>query len=133
MNSKVLVEIEKLRKDYGLMISDEFAKFMSEIEEFAYAGVEFQIGQMELEFNSFIVCSDDELYSSLLMWYVFNKERLSEYLIFAFGGFNDEFAIKAKGEDIGKIYHIETNEDEKEIEYICESFNRFIEILKENK
>ena len=67
------------------------------------------------------------------MWYVFNKEQLTDYLIFAFGGFNDEFAIKVKGEDIGKIYHIESNEDEKEIEYICESFNRFVEILKENK
>ena len=133
MNNKILEEIVELRNDYGLIIPIEFAEFISNVEKFEYAGVEFQIGQMELEFNSFIVCSDDELYSSLLMWYVFNKEQLADYLIFAFGGFNDEFAIKAKGEDIGKIYHIETNEDEQEIEYICESFNRFIEILKDNK
>ena len=133
MNNKILEEIGELRNDYGLIIPNEFAEFISNVEKFEYAGVEFQINNLQLEFNSFIKCENAELYNSLLMWYVFNKERLSEYLIFAFGGFNDEFAIKTKGEEIGKIYHIETNEDEKEIEYICESFNRFIEILKENK
>lgn len=133
MNNNVLIEIEKLRIDYGLIIPKEFAEFISNVNKFEYAGVEIQIEQLQFEFNSFIVCENDELYNSLLKWYVLNNDELSEYLVFAFGGYNDSFAIKAKGANIGKIYHIEFNEDKKIIKNICESFNRFIEILKENR
>lgn len=111
-SSRIIQEINTLQDSYGMTIPESFIRFLKERNKFDFSGKEIAYPNGELEFNSFLLSKTNDIQDSILKWYILGCEGREDFLTFAFGGGNDEIAIKVLGGDLGGIYHIYHKNDE---------------------
>lgn len=127
----VVSDLLTLRRDFSMVISDEFIDFIKNRKKFDYAGQIVNYGNYEAEFNNFLLSETNDIQDSILKWYILSNDERKEYLTFAFGGNNDEFAIKVSGDNLGGIYHIfNRTEDELQINFMFKNWKEFVKELQ---
>lgn len=127
-------EIILLKDKFKLQIPNEFVDFMMSDECKSIHNIPITIEDGEYTIGSFITVDEKMSGGDLYMRYVMCPDEVADYLAFACGFDNDEFSIKAKGDHLGKIYHID-NPDEEEIRIrkIFDTFKDFLKYIKGKK
>ena len=126
-------EILQLHQKFKLEIPDTFSTFIVECNKMPLP-VSIVIDGVTVEIASFILTDDEYTESDLYYHYVMGADETRDYLAFAYGFGNDEFAIKVKGDLVGGIYYIDNlSEGTKRIRKICDSFQQFEKKIKEVK
>ena len=130
----ILKKISKLRKEYKMYIPSDYEKFIKKTGCLDYSGSVIKSGKFEIELNHFLTVDSENPSSDVLRWYSYAKNFRSDYLTFAMGFWNEEFAIKVYGDNLGSIYYIDQNDDENIIiEKLFDNFKEFKSQLKPAK
>lgn len=119
--------INKLKKEFDLVIPEDYVDFVKGIDMFQYSWDIIEVGEEEIEINHFLGYDVDVTSRDLYKWYLFADSERLDYLTFAMGFGNEEFAIKVKGDNLGEVALIAPDQDGNiEIKKICNNFSEFI-------
>ena len=131
---KILKKILELKDQYNMCIPSDYIEFIKDTQFFDYSGSVIKSGKFEIELNHFLTVDSENPSRDVLDWYGFAKDERIDYLTIAMGPWNEEFAIKVYGDNLGSIYYIDQNDDENIIiEKLFDNFKEFKDQLKPAK
>ena len=120
--------IKKIQEKYGVEIPKEYNDFILKTDMFDYYNKKINIQNQEYEIGHFLKTGDSS--TDLYEWYLLRDPKYKDYLTIAFCIYDEEIAIKVKGEDKGKIVLLIGEDETEEVEYnIIEIANNFTEFL----
>lgn len=120
--------IKKIQEKYGVEIPKEYNDFILKTDMFDYYNKKINIQNQEYEIGHFLKTGDSS--TDLYEWYLLRDPMYKDYLTIAFCIYDEEIAIKVKGEDKGKIVLLIGEDETEEVEYnIIEIANNFTEFL----
>lgn len=138
--------VEKLKLKYNIEIPKKYDDFILKTDSMEYSGKKFKVKissdnnffkniydkEVEFEINHFLKESE---YSSadLFDWHLLKESEWKDYLTIAFCIYDEEIAIKVRGNDKGKIVLItpEHFDDDcpREIIEIADNFTDFLNMI----
>ena len=125
--------VKKVQKKYDIKLPKESKKFISKTKMFDYSGTTFNVKNKEYEINHFLKkgkSSSQDLFS----WHSLRVPKYKDYLTIAFCIYDEEIAIKVKGENAGKVVLMLPNNDAEEVTYkivgIADNFAKFLDMIK---
>jgi len=128
--------IKKIEDKYKIEIPKAYKNFILKTEMHDYYGKKFNIDNQDYQIGHFL--KKGESSTDLFEWYLLRDPEYKDYLTIAFCIYDEEIAIKVRGENKGKVVlmiinddeHIEEFEDEtEEVSYkiidIADNFTEF--------
>lgn len=126
----IIEELEKLKEEYSLIIPPEYIEYISKCNDyFEYAFNEFEANGVKYEFNNFLFASN-EVCTDIYKWNKLNNVT-DGYLSIATGANGESFCIKTKGDDLGSIYALYSDDEGYDIKVkIFKTFTQFLEAIR---
>ena len=127
-------ELKTLKEKYGITVCDEYAIFIQNTDMFDYTGKVIKVQNIDYEINHFLKKSDSSS-EDLRTWYLLLEPEQKDYLTIAFCIYDEEIAIKVKGDELGKVVlilrpHDDDTDDAIKIYEIAESFSDFLKMIQ---
>ena len=127
-------ELKILKEKYGITVCDEYAAFITNTNMFDYTGKIINVQNVDYEINHFLKKSDSSS-ADLRTWYLLLEPEQKDYLTIAFCIYDEEIAIKVKGDELGKVVlilrsHDDDQEDATKIYDIAENFSDFLKMIQ---
>ena len=102
--------IKKIEDKYKIEIPKEYKDFILKTEMHDYYGKKFNIDNQEYEIGHFLKTGESS--TDLFEWYMLRDPEYKDYLTIAFCVYDEEIAIKVRGENKGKVVLMIINDDE---------------------
>ena len=102
--------VEKLHKKYSIEIPKEYNDFILKTEMDDYYGKKIKLNDKEYEIGHFLKTGESS--TDLFEWYLLRDPKYKDYLTIAFCIYDEEIAIKVRGENKGKVVLMIINDDE---------------------
>lgn len=102
----ILKELNYLKTHYKMTLPEEYEKFVKDIQPNQYAGSTIKANGIEMELGYFLLVDEENIAEDIHGWYGLADEEREDYLTIAMNIWQEEIAIKVRGEDIGGIYYI---------------------------
>ena len=130
----VLNNILKLREKYAINIPDEYNDFILNTGMDDYYGKKIVLEDGEHTICHFLKESNEPS-TDLYNWYLLLDPEYKDYLTIAFCIYDEEIAIKVKGDHLGKVVLIvksdyEEDESARTVYDISKNFSGFLKIIK---
>ena len=120
--------IEKLQKKYDIEIPNEYNNFILRTEMHDYYGKKIKLNNQEYEIGHFLKTGDSSS-EDLYDWYLLRVPEYKDYLTIAFCIYEEEIAIKVRGENKGKVVLMIGEDETEEISYdiidLADNFTEF--------
>ena len=121
--------VRKIQDKYGIEIPKEYNKFILRTEMFDYSGKTFKVNNQEYEIGHFLKIGDSS--DDLFNWYLLRVPEYKDYLTIAFCIYDEQIAIKVKGENRGKVVLMMEEDETEDISYkIIDVADNFLDFLK---
>ena len=126
--------IIELRKKCKICIPDEYNEFILKTGTDDYYGKKIILKDGEHTICHFLKESN-EAALDLYKWYLLSELNFQDYLTIAFCEYDEEIAIKVKGDELGKVVLIvysdyDENESGRTVYDISKNFSDFLKIIK---
>ena len=128
----MLEKIRALKEKYGINICNEYSDFILKTEMFDYTGNTIRVQDTDYEINHFLKASDCSS-EDLFTWYLLLEPPYKEYLTIAFCIYDEEIAIKVKGDELGKVVLIVKSDDDestRKVYDVSPTFSEFLKMIK---